>query len=108
MRRPKATSRPACIPTVPAALQRRESPMPRPPTAGPCPAPRGRARRTMAAVAAAATDAAVGLAPGVHWIGALDPDLRHFDLILRTANGTTYNAYAVRGREGVAIVDTVK
>jgi flavorubredoxin len=52
--------------------------------------------------------AAVEVAPGVHWIGAFDPDLRAFDLILRTANGTSYNAYCVRGSEGVAIVDTVK
>jgi len=50
----------------------------------------------------------VKVAPGVHWIGALDPTLRTFDIILRTANGTTYNAYAVRGSDGVAIVDTVK
>jgi flavorubredoxin len=51
---------------------------------------------------------AVEIAPGVHWIGALDPGLRTFDIILRTANGTTYNAYLVRGSAGVAIVDTVK
>lgn len=44
----------------------------------------------------------------VHWVGALDPDLRNFDIILRTANGTSYNAYTVRGSEGVAIIDTVK
>jgi flavorubredoxin len=50
----------------------------------------------------------VEVAPGVHWIGALDPDLREFDVILRTANGTTYNAYCVRGAEGVAVIDTVK
>ncbi|WP_319410498.1 FprA family A-type flavoprotein [uncultured Cohaesibacter sp.] len=48
------------------------------------------------------------IAPGVNWIGAFDPDLRSFDLILKTANGTTYNAYAVQGAEGVAIIDTVK
>ena len=47
-------------------------------------------------------------APDVHWIGAFDPDLRSFDIILRTANGTSYNAYAVRGSAGVAIIDTVK
>ncbi|MCG6939949.1 MAG: FprA family A-type flavoprotein [Thiohalocapsa sp.] len=52
--------------------------------------------------------APVPIADDVHWIGALDPQLRRFDLILRTANGTTYNAYAVRGRDGVAVVDTVK
>ena len=48
------------------------------------------------------------VAPGVHWIGAFDPDLRSFDIILRTANGTSYNAYAARGSAGVAIIDTVK
>lgn len=51
---------------------------------------------------------AVAIAPGVHWIGALDPELRSFDIILRTANGTSYNAYCVRGSGGVAVVDTVK
>ncbi|SDW55340.1 FprA family A-type flavoprotein [Thiocapsa roseopersicina] len=53
-------------------------------------------------------DRAVEVAPGVHWIGALDPGLRTFDIILRTANGTTYNSYLVRGEEGVAVIDTVK
>lgn len=51
---------------------------------------------------------AVALSERVHWIGALDPTLRVFDIILKTANGTTYNAYAVRGSDGVAVVDTVK
>lgn len=51
---------------------------------------------------------AVALSDRVHWIGAFDPDLRTFDIILKTANGTTYNAYVIRGSEGVAIVDTVK
>ncbi|QIK39227.1 FprA family A-type flavoprotein [Caldichromatium japonicum] len=57
----------------------------------------------------AATDgAAVEITPGVFWIGALDPGLRSFDIILKTANGTSYNSYLVRGSEGVAIIDTVK
>jgi flavorubredoxin len=51
---------------------------------------------------------AVEIAPATHWIGALDPDLRTFDIILKTANGTTYNSYCVRGTKGVAIIDTVK
>lgn len=51
---------------------------------------------------------AVELADDVYWIGALDPTLRTFDIILRTANGTTYNSYMVKGKDGVAIVDTVK
>jgi len=50
----------------------------------------------------------IEISPRVHWIGALDPDIRTFDVILKTANGTSYNAYVVRGSEGVAIVDTVK
>ncbi|POZ50467.1 FprA family A-type flavoprotein [Methylovulum psychrotolerans] len=51
---------------------------------------------------------AVALSERVHWIGALDPNLRTFDIILKTANGTSYNAYLVRGSAGVAIIDTVK
>ncbi len=58
--------------------------------------------------AALRTDQAVELAPGVHWVGVLDPHLRSFDIILKTANGTTYNSYVVRGEHGVAVIDTVK
>ncbi len=58
--------------------------------------------------AAGLTDRAVELAPGVHWVGALDPHLRNFDIILKTTNGTSYNSYVVRGETGVAVIDTVK
>jgi NADH oxidase (H2O-forming) len=51
---------------------------------------------------------AVMLSERVHWVGSLDPDLRTFDIILKSANGTTYNAYVIRGSDGVAVVDTVK
>ena len=44
---------------------------------------------------------------GIYWIGALDPDLRLFDILFPTEGGTTYNSYLVRG-EKVAVVDTVK
>jgi flavorubredoxin len=54
------------------------------------------------------TPLAVPLSERVHWVGALDPNLRTFDIILKTANGTTYNAYVVRGSAGVAVIDTVK
>ena len=54
------------------------------------------------------SDEPVSIAPDVFWIGALDPQLLVFDVILKTANGTTYNAYCVRGKSGVAIIDTVK
>jgi flavorubredoxin len=54
------------------------------------------------------TPLAVALSDRVHWVGALDPNLRTFDIILKTANGTSYNAYVIRGSEGVAVIDTVK
>lgn len=50
----------------------------------------------------------VWLSERVQWIGAFDPGMRSFDVILKTPNGTTYNAYAIRGSEGVAVIDTVK
>lgn len=51
---------------------------------------------------------AVQISDSVYWIGATDPTLRSFDIILDTENGTTYNAYLVRGEDGVAVIDTVK
>jgi flavorubredoxin len=54
------------------------------------------------------TKNAVALSDRVYWVGALDPTLRSFDIILKTANGTTYNSYLVRGDQGVAVIDTVK
>ena len=44
---------------------------------------------------------------GVYWIGALDPNLVVFDIVVPTEHGTTYNSYLVRG-EKTAIIDTVK
>lgn len=51
---------------------------------------------------------AVEVLDGLHWIGALDPGLRSFDVILRTDLGTSYNAYALRSDTGVTLIDTVK
>jgi flavorubredoxin len=45
--------------------------------------------------------------PNIYWTGALHPDLRIFDIIMRTKNGTTYNSYLVKG-EKIAVIDTVK
>jgi flavorubredoxin len=45
--------------------------------------------------------------PDVYWIGALHPDLRLFDLIMHTKNGTTYNSYLIKDEKSV-IIDTVK
>lgn len=52
--------------------------------------------------------APIALADGVHFVGAFDPELRLFDLIMHTPWGTSYNAYLVRGREKTALVETVK
>lgn len=49
----------------------------------------------------------IPLADGVFWVGVLNPDLRVFDVIMRTAHGTSYNAYLVRG-ERTALIDAVK
>ncbi len=48
------------------------------------------------------------LAPGIYWIGALDPDLRVFDVIMKAEHGTTYNSYLVKGTKGCALIETVK
>lgn len=42
------------------------------------------------------------------WVGVEDHDLRVFDIVMHSDWGTSYNAYAVRGSEGVALFETVK
>lgn len=49
----------------------------------------------------------VELAKNVFWVGALDPDLRIFDINVKTEYGTTYNAYLVKG-DKTALIDGVK
>lgn len=46
--------------------------------------------------------------PGVYWVGVRHPDLKIFDELFPTHNGTTYNSYLVRGRDKTALIDTVK
>ncbi|HKK02104.1 MAG TPA: FprA family A-type flavoprotein, partial [Desulfuromonadales bacterium] len=48
------------------------------------------------------------LVPGVYWLGARHPELQVFDELFPTRNGSTYNAYLVRGTDKVALIDTVK
>jgi flavorubredoxin len=50
----------------------------------------------------------VTLAPDVYFTGVFDPHIRTFDIIMKTANGSSYNSYVIRGSEGVAVMDTVK
>lgn len=47
------------------------------------------------------------VAKDVYWCGALHSELKMFDDLMRTQQGSTYNAYLVRG-EKVAVIDTVK
>jgi len=51
---------------------------------------------------------AIQIKKGLFYIGVSDPDIRTFDIIMKTANGTTYNAYLLKTPEGVVIFDTVK
>lgn len=32
----------------------------------------------------------------IYWVGALDPEMRIFDLIFKTDHGTTYNSYLIK------------
>jgi len=49
----------------------------------------------------------VEIRPGVYWVGVRDWGRRLFDGLIPLPRGTTYNAYIVKGREKVALVDTV-
>ncbi len=53
-------------------------------------------------------DPIVSIAKDVYFVGAFDPKIRTFDIIMKTANGSSYNSYLIRGSEGVAVMDTVK
>jgi len=47
------------------------------------------------------------IVPGVLWVGAEDFDRRLFDSLIPLPDGTSYNAYLVRGRDKTALLDTV-
>ncbi len=44
---------------------------------------------------------------GIYWIGAVDWDRRLFDSLIPLPDGTSYNAYLIRGSAKTALVDTV-
>lgn len=44
---------------------------------------------------------------GVHWVGAVDWDRRLFDALVPLPDGTSYNAYLIRGSDKTALLDTV-
>ena len=43
----------------------------------------------------------------IHWTGVLDPELRTFDIIMKTPHGSTYNSYFIDDEKKV-LIDTVK
>ncbi len=47
------------------------------------------------------------LSDRVEWLGAVDWERRVFDALIPLPDGTTYNAYRVRGSEATALIDTV-
>lgn len=47
------------------------------------------------------------IVPGVFWVGALDFDRRIFDELIPLPDGTSYNAYLIRGSEKTVLIDTV-
>ena len=47
------------------------------------------------------------LQAGVFWVGAVDWDRRLFDELIPLPDGTSYNAYVVKGSEKTALIDTV-
>jgi len=51
---------------------------------------------------------ALKIKQNLYYIGVEDPDIRTFDIIMKTSNGTTYNAYLLKTDDGVVIFDTVK
>jgi len=51
--------------------------------------------------------AATEIKKGITWVGALDWDRRLFDELIPLPDGTSYNAYLVRGSEKTALIDTV-
>ncbi|WP_242861543.1 oxygen-binding di-iron domain-containing protein [Cellulosilyticum ruminicola] len=43
-----------------------------------------------------------------YWLGALDPNLRIFDIVMETEFGTIYNAYLLKTSEGGVLFEAVK
>ena len=45
--------------------------------------------------------------PGIYWVGAIDWNRRLFDALIPLPDGTSYNAYLIKGSEKTALIDTV-
>ncbi|MDO8715372.1 MAG: FprA family A-type flavoprotein [Dehalococcoidales bacterium] len=45
--------------------------------------------------------------PGVYWVGAIDWDRRLFDALIPLPDGTSYNAYLIKGSEKTVLIEAV-
>ena len=45
--------------------------------------------------------------PGIYWVGAVDWDRRLFDAMIPLPDGTSYNAYLIKGSEKTVLIDAV-
>lgn len=50
----------------------------------------------------------IQVADKLHWVGVRHPDLKVFDDLFPTHNGTTYNSYLIQGEKLTVLIDTVK
>lgn len=50
---------------------------------------------------------AIKIVDNVYEVGVKDPDLKVFDITMKT-DGTTYNSYLIKGTDKIALIDTVK
>ncbi len=50
----------------------------------------------------------IQVADKLHWVGVRHPDLKVFDDLFPTHNGTTYNSYLVQGTKKNILIDAVK
>jgi len=51
---------------------------------------------------------ALKIKENVYSVGVQNPDLRVFDIVMRTEYGTSYNAYLVKGSDKTCLIETVK
>lgn len=49
---------------------------------------------------------AVKITEGIYSVGINNPNMRVFDIIMKTDSGTSYNSYLVRGNEKTALIET--
>ncbi|KAJ5067679.1 diflavin flavoprotein a 2-related [Anaeramoeba ignava] len=51
---------------------------------------------------------AIEIKKDLYFVGALDPKLKFFDVVIPCPFGTTYNAFLLKGSQKIALIETVK